>query len=1649
MDYWTEESDLVFGRNLDINSQINSDLDSSFIGCLKNVVIGNKIIDWSISGSLYNIEAGCYNDIYRDNYLPFFQTSLNNDNSASIATFGKCLKYSPPSRNSDKETVEFMFKTSDDKSALFNSIGSDVNIYTQGPAVVIKSTGITNKLLVERGIAFNDGNWHTIRIEKNEFDILVSIDEKYAQLVRQNRRIQLGPFYIGCLRGKSNGEARDLKGEVASLVYSSSDQTKIDLIDGLSSLNQYILVDDNLKWIPSKDVAPIESKYTPITLTDSSSYVYLEGADFEKTPNSRILFSFKTNENNGLLAFIGQNITSNDKSNFLAVELIEGIPNLVVNIANQLKRVECSIDKLNDNKWHEIEIRRDRLGDAGNNNGASSTITFRCDNRFNRFEALEEAVQGRLVIGNSDSAFSRLPSQLWLSRSPKYLGCIKDLVINDRHVDIYDQTSQNSRNTISIGCVESTSSCRLATKCQNSGSCVEGFSETYCNCDATSFTGKTCEKAAKTLLFNGSYGIEYYSENKLYSSSSEEIFVRFRTRLRHGVIVGLKKSNDNAGLVVAVEDGRVKVVYQCGRNDKVAYVGDINAYNTNKWNSIRLKRYGQKLIIEVIDGDKGQKTIVDDLGKNCAQFDYNTIVVGSIFSQRLLAEYPNFIGFIQNLHINNEEIFSDYVSSSSGDSSRNNKWSITGNAEVGESILLLHHQVSFKNTGCPITLAEVYTNEKFNLHLLFKTSQPSGVIFFRRGRDLFPYMILELVEGTLKFSFDLGTGLTVIKCDKIYNLNDKTWHRVSIKRIGSQFVMQVDNSNEIAADILPNSRPLIELESFIVGGIPSKYNYLLKDIIVNPIDYTGCLASFEINGEVPDLLHEARHICPSLQYGCLDLTCSPNPCYNNGQCSVETGQIGCDCEQTSYSGSFCQDDSKFFFFGGKQKQCGIIRYKLVPAALNTMNDRLAFGFYTSQTNAVLIRIESDKGDQYFEVRLLEGVPQIIAKFDNEPESKLYSLDRKFNDNHYHVIQITRERNKFLFKVDNFIQEELCLQRSDGIFRSQSIIYAGSIYDDANELSNCFYGYMSGMVFNRIRILDLGSSLGTDVVIAPKPADTSIVNITVNLVEDGSCPLGYKRNGKLCFFIGCPRVSEFLAQHMCRCLSGYIRVEDECHGVPDLPSGRVELIRPSTKLILAPAVGVAETPIGLILGILSGIGLAILGAAIAARKCADGACIPRRDYVRVPVHVTPSIAVAQVVTGTVSNATDTLIRRDVPIERRDMLTEEVINTHQEDIYHEKGAGAAAAVDVLDFGYIQAPIITQSVNETMEMYEQSTAHRDGGGAAYITTGVSHHGGGAAVHHHASQRDLAMDSLFYTQNATDYELSNVTCVTMTPNGKYAIIGQSPGSPQIWDTTNGQLIRSMNGVCSNCSNLMLACDGALLVGLASDANGALEGHALNLQLWEVQTGRPIQLTHQIKCCVFALSSDSNSIFMAGNQRFGRGISVGILDLVSNELVKEIKSDPNISFGDFPESVVITPDEKHAIVACKTISGGTNFVVFDLAKTTEIAQTRSIALDAEPKCIQVLNNNEVLTGTRGGHIVQWNIHSCKPTITFVDPNENRAHNANVNQILLSPDKEYLASGSSDGTAKVWNTSTKQLVSVMTGHQGEVIANNIYILTIR
>ena len=194
--------------------------------------------------------------------------------------------------------------------------------------------------------------------------------------------------------------------------------------------------------------------------------------------------------------------------------------------------------------------------------------------------------------------------------------------------------------------------------------------------------------------------------------------------------------------------------------------------------------------------------------------------------------------------------------------------------------------------------------------------------------------------------------------------------------------------------------------------------------------------------------------------------------------------------------------------------------------------------------------------------------------------------------------------------------------------------------------------------------------------------------------------------------------------------------------------------------------------------------------------------------------------------------------------------------------------------------------------------------------------------------------------------------------------------------------------------------------------------------------------MTHQIKCATFTLSNNSNSLILAGNQKFGRGISVGILDLQNSELTKEIKSDMNLSYGGPPAFIALTPDEHFAIVGC-TSGGATTYVVFDLTTSQELVQSPSIIIDGEARSSLVLNNDEVVSGTRNGQLIIWNILSCQRVHSLTDNGQN-PHRDRITDLRLSPERNCFVSASFDGTAKIWDSHSKQLISRLIGHKREV-----------
>lgn len=79
----------------------------------------------------------------------------------------------------------------------------------------------------------------------------------------------------------------------------------------------------------------------------------------------------------------------------------------------------------------------------------------------------------------------------------------------------------------------------------------------------------------------------------------------------------------------------------------------------------------------------------------------------------------------------------------------------------------------------------------------FKTLEPNGLLFFNGGRRN-DFIGVEIVNGHIHYSFDLGDGPQIIRDNARVHMNDNRWHSVSIRRPGPKtHTLSVDEAIEV------------------------------------------------------------------------------------------------------------------------------------------------------------------------------------------------------------------------------------------------------------------------------------------------------------------------------------------------------------------------------------------------------------------------------------------------------------------------------------------------------------------------------------------------------------------------------------------------------------------------------------------------------------------------------------------------------------------------------------------------------------------------------------------------------------------------------------------------------------------------------------
>ncbi|XP_008566936.1 PREDICTED: laminin subunit alpha-2 [Galeopterus variegatus] len=148
----------------------------------------------------------------------------------------------------------------------------------------------------------------------------------------------------------------------------------------------------------------------------------------------------------------------------------------------------------------------------------------------------------------------------------------------------------------------------------------------------------------------------------------------------------------------------------------------------------------------------------------------------------------------------------------------------------------------------------------------FRTFSSSALLMYLATRDLKDFMSVELTDGHIKVSYDLGSGMASVVSNQ--NHNDGKWKSFTLSRIQKQAnisIVDIDtNQEENIATSSPGNNFGLDLKAddkIYFGGLPTLRNLSMKARPeVNLKKYSGCLKDIEISRTPYNILSSPDYV---------------------------------------------------------------------------------------------------------------------------------------------------------------------------------------------------------------------------------------------------------------------------------------------------------------------------------------------------------------------------------------------------------------------------------------------------------------------------------------------------------------------------------------------------------------------------------------------------------------------------------------------------------------------------------------------------------------------------------------------------------------------------------------------------------------------
>lgn len=486
-----------------------------------------------------------------------------------------------------------------------------------------------------------------------------------------------------------------------------------------------------------------------------------------------------------------------------------------------------------------------------------------------------------------------------------------------------------------------------------------------------------------------------------------------RSRFGKRAEIGDRQADELEYMCLEIRSGRVMLTWDLGSNQPNEILDDQYVFD-KKWHQVTVERFG-KLVKLTVKSDERvtEKKDLTEGSKSIFNFypSRSHIYVGGVAPNVKISSNvgsSHFVGIISNVMFDNQPL---------------GLWNLKEVSNVqGSAVNELTTENSIRFNGNSYIVLEKPSAETFKENVFvvfsFKTFNKNGLLMLVGDSVGKEYQSIEMDNGHVALRYDLGSALTAVVSDGIYN--DGKWHIVKMSRENKEGSLTVDTDDEKMSFAIGLESSLTADENVYLGGYPGLHPYY--DVTKEGFD--GCIKDLQIDSSTMNLNK------------------------NKESFGVTAG---------------CSNDIvRTVSFTDQVDQAGFVQHQIKPETLqDDGNLQIAFKFRTLSNMGLLVMLSSESGDLFYSVSLADGM---LVLRNSAQESK-QTLGRVFNDNQWHYVTLelsTLQGNSMRMDIDDTYNYVIA---SNSTIQTAplSSLYVGGVRTDLRDSFSSAFGDFTGCI----------------------------------------------------------------------------------------------------------------------------------------------------------------------------------------------------------------------------------------------------------------------------------------------------------------------------------------------------------------------------------------------------------------------------------------------------------------------------------------------------------------------------------------------------------------------------------------------------------